>query len=184
MTRHPLERAGAPALLPSLVSALVLTLAVAVPLLWLDAGLRSASAPHGIVSFELAGARGAAAVLAGWTSAQRLDAALVQGLDMLFLLAYSTALACGALLLGRRQAARAWVGAAGRWAAWAASGAALADVIENVALIQQLRAGAADPARADLAAGAAWVKFALLALVLGYLVLGAGLPRLGARSGG
>lgn len=136
----------------------------------LDHSLRTDAAPFGIISFELAGAR-APAILASWSPAQRADALLLQGLDALFLVAYSSFLASAALRLARRVGDRASrLARLGPVVAWLSGLAGLCDAIENVPLIRMLRAGAADPSQAQLALVCATLKFTLVAIGLLYVI--------------
>lgn len=77
---HPLERWFGAHLGRLFMAALALCLVTMVVLARADASLRCATAPLGIVSFELAG-RDASALLAGWSEVQRREAMFVQVLD-------------------------------------------------------------------------------------------------------
>jgi hypothetical protein len=153
--------------------ALVLTIGGAVTLHSVDTPLRTAEAPWGIVSFELAwSSAGAGRILDSWDDDARLHAAFSLGFDYLFLCAYG-ALAWSLLRLramaldgARReqQANRArWARACRSlsFAAWVAAGC---DALENAALWRVL----ADPAAPwpTVAAILASAKFAVLALLL------------------
>lgn len=139
----------------------------------IDRGLRTAEAPNGIVSFEVAGGD-AAAMLAAWSAAQRADALLLQGLDYLFLVVYSTALASAGCLVARRcaRAAPRLAGAV-TLAAWAATLAGVADAIENAPLILMLRSGVASPLGATVSLVAATVKFSAVTAALLVVVVAA-----------
>jgi hypothetical protein len=167
---HPIERWFEPSLVPLFRVSLVLSLVVMAPLAAVDASLRCPTAPLGIVSFELAGG-GAADLLAGWTEAQRRDAMLVQGLDYLFLLLYSTALASGALLVGRRaRAKRPQLASLARPVAWGLTLAGLFDAVENTPMTLMLRTGAADETGAMITLGFASAKFILLLIGIPYVL--------------
>lgn len=175
---HPFERWFEASLRPLFVASFVLSLIVMAVLGSVDAGLHVPTAPQGIVSFEIAGADGAGPLLAGWTEAQRRDAIFVQGLDYLFLLVYSTALASGALLLGRRHAAgRARLASLARPAAWALTIAGLSDAIENTPMTIMLRTGEVSATGATISLVFASVKFALLAVGIGYVLFALFAPR-------
>ncbi|UCE84671.1 MAG: hypothetical protein JSU66_09895 [Deltaproteobacteria bacterium] len=137
--------------------------------------LIDAVAPYGIVSFEFAGDLDAArAMLASWGESGRLYAALVLGLDYLFLVSYASAIALGCLVVARGLARRgARAAAAGVPLAWALLAAALLDAVENYALIQLLL-GSDDGFWARLAYGCALPKFAFVVAGLAYLLAGAG----------
>lgn len=166
---HPLDRWLGPSLGRFFLVSCALTVPTMVGLSRVDAALRGPNAPLGIVSFEFAG-RGAAVLLAGWSEAQRRDALFVQGLDYLFLVLYSTMLACAALLVGRRCEGR--LRTASTWAAWAFLVAGLSDAVENAPMVMMLRSGVADGAGALVSLVCASTKFALLVLGGAYLLAG------------
>jgi hypothetical protein len=134
-----------------------LVLVVGALLSRLDGPLRTAAAPHGIVSFELARhAETAERILASWDDAARTRAALSLGLDYLFLVAYGTALALACERAGTRMAP-----ALGAALAWGQLGAALLDAVENAALARILL-GTAGRHAAVVAWSCAAAKFALV----------------------
>ena len=94
-------------------------------------------------------------------------------LDFPFLVLYALALSASCAVLAARAAerGRSTLASAGRTIAWAAPVAALFDAIENVALLQVLSDRVEQP-WPGLAFGFASVKFALLAVVIVYLVVG------------
>lgn len=134
------------------------------------APLKTAEAPNGIVSYELAGYREkAAAILESWDPHARLSAAFQLGLDYLFMAAYSCtiALACvmGArVFLQRGSAILATTGILVAWAQWIA---ALFDALENAGLTVMLL-GQVSSLWAQVAFGAAVIKFTLILLGLAY----------------
>lgn len=142
--------------------------AIGVAMVLLDLPLRTAAAPNGILSYELAwtGER-AAAMIASWTGGARLAAWGSLLLDYGFMVAY------GALLAA--LAHRTFAGTAGQLLAGAAWGAAAFDAGENLALIRMYGWGAGDAA-ARTAGVFASIKFALLGVVI-LAVVGAALRR-------
>jgi len=137
--------------------------------------LQTAAAPAGIISFEFAGTlENAQHMLASWDQNQQVRAGLSLGLDYLFLLLYSTAIA-----LATFRVARAWrsrqplLATAGVWLGWGQWLAAALDAVENVALIFLLL-GSQGRVWAPLAWGCAAVKFAIVGVGLLYVLLGAG----------
>lgn len=141
----------------------------------LDVQLRTPPAPYGIVSFELAGSIGrAAAILDSWNTTARLHAALIQGIDYLYLLAYSTTLAALCSWASRRRDG-AWraLGTALLWGQW---GAACCDAVENFALIRLLL-GSVWEGWPKIAFVFAAAKFALVASANVYALVGVFLRR-------
>jgi hypothetical protein len=93
-------------------------------------------------------------------------------LDFPYLITYALALSAACAVLAARAAERGSAGlaAAGRAIMWAAPVAAALDVIENVSLLRVL-GGHVDQPWPALVFGAASVKFALLAVVVAYVIL-------------
>lgn len=155
------------------LASLGLTLAVWLLLSVADAPLRTAAAPAGIVSFELAGTVARAdSILASWGPRQREAAAFGLGLDFLFLFLYPITISLACRIVARRLAAR--------WPRLSLAGTAIAlavplcialDAIENVALWRILALGATAP-WPTVAAAAAYPKFALVLLGIGFATLG------------
>lgn len=139
-----------------------------VALIWLDLPLRNAVAPYGIVSYELCGLQSNCMVIVeSWQGPQLLGLMILQGLDYLFLLLYAGLIACAMLLLA---------GMGGRFwhittrLVWLAAVMALADAVENYALIRIVLDGNVGVYGA-VASTAALIKFTLLALLLGWLLV-------------
>jgi hypothetical protein len=157
----------------ALLALAALALALVLALSALDARLRTPASPHGIVSFELAGDRAAAArMLEAWGDDGRRAAAHSLRLDFLFLAAYAPGLAllCGAAAeRARRRGSR--LAAPAALVAWAQLAAGGLDALENLALLRVLGDAAASGAWPALAAACAWPKFALVAA--GFVQLGA-----------
>lgn len=127
---------------------------------------------HGIVAFELAGSRARAdAILAAWGEEGRMRAAVLQGLDYLFLLLYPLAIGLGCVMVAHRLEALPVLAAAGMLLAWAQFGAALLDAVENYALIRLLF-GDGGHTWAPLARRCALVKFAIVLLGIFYVLAG------------
>jgi hypothetical protein len=93
-------------------------------------------------------------------------------LDFPYLITYALALSAACAVLAARAAERgsARLAAAGRIVAWIAPIAAALDAIENVSLLRVL-GGHVDQPWPGLVFGAASVKFALLAVVVVYMVV-------------
>ena len=156
----------------SLMVATVLVLACTATLVLLDRSLRNDVAPHGIVSFELAGTlERSEAILQSWSEQVRSVAMLIQGFDYLYLIIYPAWLSLASIALGTLLGGR-WQ-TAGLVTGWMVLVAAPLDAVENYALIQQLLHGAA-AGLAQLSLWCASAKFALIAWALGFLLAGAG----------
>jgi hypothetical protein len=136
----------------------------------LDTPLRTAAAPNGVVSFELAGKlETATGILNSWDARAQLFAAFGLGLDYLFMPSYALALSLGILLAaGRHSGTFAKVGA---WLGWGAFAAAVFDAVENYSL-WQLMLGNLQAFWPSLAAVSATLKFFLLLLGLAYALIG------------
>jgi hypothetical protein len=102
----------------------------------LDQPLRTAAAPRGIISLELAGSpESAQRILASWDSAARRNARLSLGLDYIFLLIYALMLSRLCLIVARRwPASHRGIRRAGLVLGWAQWCAALLDIGENIML--------------------------------------------------
>jgi hypothetical protein len=156
------------------VALLVLTLGVAGALRSLDDALRTADAPNGIVSFELAGsAERAGRILASWNEDARVRAAFGLGLDFLFLVLYSTTIAWACLWAAKQLRGAGPLAALGVPLAWGQWCAALLDAVENVAL-WALLVGPVTAPWPRLAQVCAIPKFALVFAGLLYAAIGAG----------
>ncbi|MDB5385412.1 MAG: hypothetical protein JWM11_1058 [Planctomycetaceae bacterium] len=145
----------------------VSTLLIGGFMLWLDDELRTKGARLGSVSLELAGSNQAAKhVLNGWSSQQRIIAAIGLGFDFVFIANYSVWLYLGCLWSAER-----WLsGNANRarqlqLAAWLAIGAGGFDVVENFVLFDFIHSGGKSPAY-PIAFWCATIKFVLLGIVL------------------
>jgi hypothetical protein len=163
--RHPLECISPNLRKPLFYVFFALTLLVFGVFRGLDEPLRTAAAPNGIVSFELARTVDAAqAILTSWDSNARLFAAFGLGLDYLFMPAYALALSLGILLMMHGRTG--WVLQLSAWMGWGMFAAALLDAVENYALWMELTGRVFSP-YPEIAAFCASVKFVLL--VAGFL---------------
>jgi len=168
--RHPLDFIPSANRKPLFFTFLAGTLILFAVFRVLDAPLRTAAAPNGIISYELAGnIKPAAEILGSWDGRAQLFATFGLGLDYLFMPAYALALSLGILLAaGRHPGAFAKLGA---WLGWGALAAALFDAVENFSL-WQFMLGDFQSLWPRLAAFCATVKFALLLLGLIYALVG------------
>jgi hypothetical protein len=171
--RHPFENIPPGKRGPIFGVLLALTLGVMGVLRVVDGPLKTADAPNGIVSFELAGdVPTAQAILNAWDPLARTHAGFSLGFDFVFLVLYSTtiALACAWLAQALRERWRP-LASAGLLLAWAQWLAALLDVVENAALLVVLLEAPRAP-WPQIARWCALPKFALVFLGLTYVVLG------------
>jgi len=148
---------------------LLFTFAILTAIL-IDSGmpLRTDAAPLGIVSFQLAGSGNTAhTILDSWQDTGRNAALINLAVDYPYLVIYAALLS---LLCRRAAASLARYAAVGRTCARGAWVAAGCDAIENLALLAQLLNAPGDGA-ALVALAFASVKFALLGVILAYLLV-------------
>ena len=151
----------------------VLTVGILALLGYLGTALITASAPTGMLSYNLAGSgTRASAVLASWSGQARERALLFLGLDYLYLFIYPAfiSLGCARLALSLSHSAPR-LAALGRSLSWLVLAAGGFDAVENYALIRQLLT-----APSDLWAQVAWwcalPKFGLSLIGLVYMLAG------------
>jgi hypothetical protein len=167
-TRHPFAWLSASGQKRAFIILFIFTLAVMVSLNALGRPLNTEVAPLGIVSFELAGELSLAqSMVESWGPTGRVYAGLNLGLDYLFMVAYSSAIALGCVLVARSLSPRVGV-----LLAWAQFGAALLDAVENYALIQVLL-GSQQALWPAVARWCAIPKFLIVAAGLAYIAVGA-----------
>lgn len=143
----------------------------------LGSPLKNEVATGGIISYEFSGdLQTAQAILASWGDDGKVFAGLQLGLDYLFMPAYAMAIGLACVLVSNSfmPALQRW----GIWLAWGQWAAAGLDCLENYALIRLL-IGSTNPLWPSLAYWSAAIKFALVALGLLYVLLGAVLMLLG-----
>lgn len=140
----------------------------------LDPPLRTAAAPLGLVSLQLAWkVTTVRAILGSWNSAARVYAAFSLGFDFLFILCYAFVLGLGtqiaSLRLGKRFAR------IGQGMICGVILAVLLDVSENILLFSIMTKGNYPP-YSLFASLAATLKFLLIFIVLVYVLLGLMVP--------
>jgi hypothetical protein len=133
--------------------------------------LRTAAAPQGIVSYELAGSsERAQAVLDSWNDGAKRSAAFSVGLDFLFIFLYTPAIGIACFLSGQvLREQRLPLSSLGVPLAWGMACAGLLDILENIGLGWMLLRRVAEPWPA-VSAGSAALKFTLIAAALLYLI--------------
>jgi hypothetical protein len=141
----------------------------------LDPPLKTAAAPNGIVSFELAGSPlKAQEIISSWNTTAQLYAAFGLGFDFLFMPIYATAIALGVLLAAGRHPG--WFASLGVWVGWGAFAAMLFDAAENICLFNLLL-GNPGASYASMAALYATLKFGLILLGIAYALIGWAWPK-------
>ena len=154
----------------ALAASVVVTVLLSVVLMGLDQALRTAAAPTGIVSFELAGNFVRSQnMLVSWDEAARVNAALSLGIDFLYLVSYSAclSLACVRVAIGL-GAGFPNLAAVGSYLGLLIYAAGALDAVENIALIRVLQ-GSPWEAWPRVALLCALPKFALVATALIYV---------------
>ena len=153
---------------------LALTLLVMAALTLIGEPLKTAEAPHGILSFEFAGdASQARRMIDSWDETTRIHAALSLGLDYLFLFAYPATIGLACVWAADLMRERKWpLVSTGILLAWGQAIAGALDAIENAALIKLLIDSIESP-WPQIAYWCAAVKFALVIAGLLYLIFGA-----------
>jgi hypothetical protein len=158
---HPFERLPRTGRRRALLVLIVAAIAMQVVLALLDGPLRDTG--DGTVDFEVAGsAERAGQIVDNWRAHDLIaNAAFIDGVDFLFALLYTAAIAggCVAAAGAWRSRGRRRLAAVGIGLAWAATAAAAFDWTENVALAVSLLDEPTSPWPA-IALGAAIPKFA------------------------
>ena len=173
-TRHPFNWLSTSGQKRAFLVLFALTLAVMVSLNALGRPLNTEVAPLGIVSFELAGELSLAqSMVESWGQTGQVYAGLNLGLDYLFMVAYSSCISLGCVLVARSLSPRvASLPSVGLILAWAQFGAALLDAVENYALTQVLL-GSQQASWPAVARWCAIPKFLIVAAGLVYVGIGA-----------
>jgi hypothetical protein len=174
----PFDRCSEFARKRTLIAALVLSLVLLTAMRILDVPLRTAVAPRGIVSFELARDGSASRqILDSWNARAKIHAALSLGLDYLFLIAYAVFISMACIQVGnalqRRSPSLARLGGI---LAPAQFLAAILDAVENLALIFLLL-NSVRPWLPAVARGCAIIKFTIVGA--GFIYIGGGLLIIG-----
>ncbi|PIE31467.1 hypothetical protein CSA56_18250 [candidate division KSB3 bacterium] len=173
MLQHPFTRLPPSEQKKVSLILILCSIAVMAVLTVLGEPLHTQNAPLGIVSFELAKTPvKARQMIAEWGATGQIIAAFHLGLDYLFLLLYSSALALGcALIVDKTAQRRSLYDVAGIVLSWSQFGAAGLDSIENAALMNLL-SGAQWSGWPGLAWCCACVKFLIVCAGLCYIVAG------------
>jgi hypothetical protein len=171
--RHPFQILSQQRIIRYFIPLLLLNLALMATLNILDKPLKTPTAPNGIVSFELAGdVATSQSILQSWDDHARGFAAFGLGLDYLFMVVYSNAIAMGCIwtmsLLIREKLIWHRIGMLLTWGQWLA---ALLDGVENAALLKLLFAGPTSP-WPKVASTCATMKFAIILAGLIYILVG------------
>lgn len=168
---HPLERISNNSRKVIFISLFTLTIVLMLVMNAVGSVLTTEKAPYGIISFELAGSvQKAQEIITGWDHTAQLHASFIQGLDFLYLIIYSTAIAFACLWAGETLRKSGWplarLGVLLAWGLWLA---AALDAIENIALVKMLFGGNSSPLP-EIAAVCAIIKFSLIFAGLVYAI--------------
>lgn len=161
------------------------TLVLWLALLMLDKGLQGERGPlGGIVALQLAGSLDAVGqLLALWGGSGKVLAAFQLGIDYLFIVLYTTAIALGcAVVLSDASQNFRFVRGLCTAIAWGVVVAGMLDALENAALIKLL-VGPTNAALPLIATTFAALKFLLLAAAIIFLVCAKLVVSLGQRNG-
>ncbi len=171
--RHPFESIPPDKRRAVFVPLFILTIAVMVTLNVTSTPLTTEAAPLGIISFEFAGdVSTAQAILDSWTLQAHVHAGFSLGFDFVFLILYSSAIACACAWVasGLRETTPS-LASFGLLLAWGQWLAALLDGVENTGLWVTLSNGPS-AAWLQIAWWCAAIKFTLVILGLLYAILG------------
>jgi hypothetical protein len=160
----------------ALILLAIVTVGIGIVLVILDGRMRDSGGP-GIVGFEFAGSEERAAeIRADWGEDGRNAARASLWIDFAYLLAYGAFLVLASLATRDLAERNGWrrMAAFGIAVPTMAAAAACFDAIEDVGLLLALDGHGGDLAP-GLAAVCATIKFALLALVIAYLLAGVAL---------
>ena len=150
----------------------ILTLLLTMALSYIDHPLKTMAAPHGIVSFELAGSLDSAmAILNSWDARAKIFAGLSLGIDFLYLVSYSIFLFL--LILGQARKLQQRFPLLYRFGIVLMSMqilAAIFDAVENYGLIRLLT-GTHDQIFASLAFFCSTLKFTFIIMGIFYYIL-------------
>jgi hypothetical protein len=167
--RNPLGFIPSPNRRPLFLILLAGTLILVAVFQVVHAPLRTAPAPFGIISLQVAWtAEKAQTILDSWDASARLHAAFGLGIDYLFMPLYGLTLALAALLAAGRHPGP--FSRLGPWAGWGALLAAVCDGTENAGQFQQLFWGRV--ALAPFVGVCASLKIALISFALLYGLAG------------
>lgn len=139
-------------------------------MMFLDVPLQGDASPRGIVSFELAGRpHDALRILLEWKSRNALGYGRLSLIaDFVYLLIYALFFSALALWVGAKLGEAKW----SVRAAWAATTAAVFDVVENGVLLYELNRLSSPSPYPQLAAALAIGKFILIAASAAYGLVG------------
>jgi len=175
-TYHPFTHISDSTQKRVLIMLVVLSLLLTFIFSRLDVPLKTSDAPMGIVSFELEmDFSKAQAIMNSWDRNARSYALFGLGLDYLYMFAYSFAIALACIRIASLLSCRlSKISTAGILVAWTLWLAALLDATENYALMQ-LMLGSQNPTWSLVSFYCAIPKFIIIAVGLGYVIIGLGL---------
>jgi len=155
------------------ISLLVTTLLIMFIMNFIAIPLTTEAAPQGIVSFELAGGVSTSQeILDSWDTNAQMHAAYSLGLDYLFLLLYSSAIALACVWTGEILRDNHWpLSSLAIPLAWSLWVAAFLDIVENISL-SIILFGTNQVPWPEIARVSALIKFAFVFLGLVYAFFG------------
>ena len=172
-TIHPFLWIKKKSQLPVFIGSFIVTLFIIVGMQFLGRPLVTKAAPSGIVSFEFAGdLETSQTIIASWGQETTTYAGLNLGFDYLFMVGYGVTIGLGCILISSKLKDKINpLSFLGIFLAWGSILAALLDALENYALIRILL-GSINELWPPIAKWCAGVKFFLVAIGIGYILLG------------
>ena len=172
-TIHPFLWINKKSQFPVFIVSFITTILIIVGMQLLGKPLITNAAPSGIISFEFAGdLETAQSIIASWGPEATTYAGLNLGFDYLFMVGYGITIGLGCVLISQKLKDKINpLSFLGIFLAWGSILAALLDALENYALIRILL-GSINELWPPIAKWCAGVKFFLVAIGIGYILLG------------
>ena len=173
-TKHPFEWIKPKSQIPVFIVSFISTLLILAGMQILGKPLITEAASAGIITLEFAGnLESAQTIIASWGQESLIYAGLNLGFDYLFMMSYGITIGLGCILISQRVHHKIRsISLLGIFLAWGSILAALLDALENYALIRVLL-GSINEVWPAIAKWCAGVKFFLVAIGIGYILIGA-----------
>ena len=174
VAKHPFVWIKEKSQTPVFIVAFITTIIIIVGMQFLGKPLVTEAAPSGIISFEFAGdIETAQSIIGSWGQEETTYAGLNLGFDYLFMVGYGITIGLGCVLISHKLKYKInTLFMLGIFLAWGSVLAALLDALENYALIRVFL-GSLNEIWPVVAKWCAGVKFFLVALGIGYVLIGA-----------